>query len=333
MANIRDVAKKAGTSITTVSRVLSNDESFKVPDRTKENIFRAVKELNYVVPKKVKSEKQYRIGCIMAMTAVKYSDPYFMTMASAIETEAKKLNCNLSYLINYDELEKPSKLLELHEMKLDGLIITEMLPKHIVEDLKQHVKHIITIDNYQNMFNSVGFDHFDSTKKIMKHLLNSGYKRIAYIGGGAPNIDMFDTKRLIMYRECLRRENIEYDETIIKDCYWDLEQCAIQTNELLQLPNRPDAIFAGSDSLAQVVIAQIYQNNLRCPEDVAVVGFNNLNFSSYLIPPLTTVDVPSDEIGRVAVKRLLEMIQKNDQSIYGIFLPTKLIVRGSTKGI
>ena len=333
MSNIRDVAKKAGTSIATVSRVLSNDESFKVPDSTKENIFNAVKELNYVITKKNKEDKRIRIGCIMAMTAVKYSDPYFMNMANAIENEAKKHNCSLSYLINYDELEKPSKLAELHEMKLDGLIITEMLPKHIVEDLKQHVKHILTIDNYQNMFNSVGFDHFDSTKQIMKHLLSNNYRRIAYIGGGAPNIDMFDTKRLIMYRECLRKENIDYDYDLIKDCYWDLAKCAEQTNELLRLPNRPDAIFAGSDSLAQVVIGQIHKNNLRCPEDIAVVGFNNLDFSSYLIPPLTTVDVPSVEIGRVAVKRILEMIQKNDQSIYSIFLPTKLIIRSSTRGI
>jgi DNA-binding LacI/PurR family transcriptional regulator len=333
MANIRDVAKKAGTSIATVSRVLSNDESFKVPDSTKENIFKAVRDLNYSISNKIKKDKRYRIGCIMAMTAVKYSDPYFMSMVSAIESETKKFDCNLSYLINYDELENPSKLEELYAMKLDGIIIMEMLPKHIIEGLKNHVKHIVTIDNFQNMFNSVGFDHFDSTKQVMKHLLSQNYKRIAYIGGGAPNIDMFDTKRLIMYRECLRRENIEYDASIIKDCYWDLDKCATQTNELLTLPNRPDVIFAGSDSLAQVVIAQIHKNNLRCPEDIAVVGFNNLNFSSYLIPPLTTVEVPSGEIGKVAVKRLMEMIQTKDTSIYSIFLPTKLVVRNSTRGI
>lgn len=333
MANIRDVAKKAGTSIATVSRVLSNDESFKVPDSTKENIFKAVRDLNYSISNKIKKDKRYRIGCIMAMTAVKYSDPYFMSMVSAIESETKKFDCTLSYLINYDELENPSKLEELYAMKLDGIIIMEMLPKHIIEGLKTHVKHIVTIDNFQNMFNSVGFDHFDSTKQVMKHLLSQNYKRIAYIGGGAPNIDMFDTKRLIMYRECLRRENIEYDASIIKDCYWDLDKCATQTNELLTLPNRPDVIFAGSDSLAQVVIAQIHKNNLRCPEDIAVVGFNNLNFSSYLIPPLTTVEVPSGEIGKVAVKRLMEMIQTKDTSIYSIFLPTKLVVRNSTRGI
>lgn len=333
MSNIRDVAKKAGTSITTVSRVLSNDESFKVPDSTKETIFKAVKDLNYSITKKNKNEKQIRIGCIMAMTAVKYSDPYFMNMVSAIENEIKKNNCSLSYLINYDELEKPSKLAELHEMKLDGIIIMEMLPMHIVEDLRLHVKHILTIDNYQNMFNSVGFDHFDSTKQIMRHLLNQNYRRIAYIGGGAPNIDMLDTKRLIMYRECLRRENIEYDASIIKDCFWDLEKCAEQTNELILSSNRPDVIFAGSDSLAQIVIGQIHRNNLRCPEDIAVVGFNNLKFSSYLIPPLTTIDVPSDEIGKTAVKRILEMILNKDKNIYCIFLPTKLVVRSSTRGI
>lgn len=332
MANIRDVASKAGTSITTVSKVLSNDPSFKVTEATKESIYQAVKELDYVFNKKTKGAKKYRIGCIMAMTSVKYADPYFTSILSGIEEEAKTSNCNVSYHINYDELENPKKLEEMYAMNLDGLIIMETLPKAVLHDIMANIRHVIAVDNYRNIMNSVGFDHFESTKQVMKHLIKCKYKRIAYIGGGSPNIDMYDTKRLIMYRESLRIANLTYDDAIVKDCYWDLDLCAIQTNELLNLNPRPDAIFAGSDSLAQVILGQIHQHKLRCPEDIAVVGFNNLNFSSYLIPPLTTVDVPSSNMGKIAVRRMLEMIQQNDQSIYSIILPTQLIERSSTRG-
>ena len=332
MANIRDVASKAGTSITTVSKVLSNDPTFKVTEATKESIHQAVKELDYVFHKKTKGTKKFRIGCIMAMTSVKYSDPYFTSILSGIEEEAKISNCNVTYHINYDELENPKKLEEMYAMNLDGLIIMETLPKAVLNDIMENISHVIAVDNYRNIMNSVGFDHFESTKQVMKHLIRRKYKRIAYIGGGSPNIDMYDTKRLIMYRESLRIANLTYDDSIVKDCYWDLDLCAIQTNELLEMNPRPDAIFAGSDSLAQVVLGQIHQHKLRCPEDIAVVGFNNLNFSSYLIPPLTTVDVPSSNMGKIAVKRMLEMIQLNDQSIYSIILPTQLIERSSTRG-
>ena len=332
MANIRDVASKAGTSITTVSKVLSNDPTFKVTDATKGSIHQAVKELDYVFHKKTKGTKKFRIGCIMAMTSVKYSDPYFTSILSGIEEEAKISNCNVTYHINYDELENPKKLEEMYAMNLDGLIIMETLPKAVLNDIMENISHVIAVDNYRNIMNSVGFDHFESTKQVMKHLIRRKYKRIAYIGGGSPNIDMYDTKRLIMYRESLRIANLTYDDSIVKDCYWDLDLCAIQTNELLEMNPRPDAIFAGSDSLAQVVLGQIHQHKLRCPEDIAVVGFNNLNFSSYLIPPLTTVDVPSSNMGKIAVKRMLEMIQLNDQSIYSIILPTQLIERSSTRG-
>ncbi len=332
MANIRDVASKAGTSITTVSKVLSNDPTFKVTEATKESIHQAVKELDYVFHKKTKGTKKFRIGCIMAMTSVKYSDPYFTSILSGIEEEAKISNCNVTYHINYDELENPKKLEEMYAMNLDGLIIMETLPKAVLNDIMANISHVIAVDNYRNIMNSVGFDHFESTKQVMKHLIRRKYKRIAYIGGGSPNIDMYDTKRLIMYRESLRIANLTYDDSIVKDCYWDLDLCAIQTNELLEMNPRPDAIFAGSDSLAQVVLGQIHQHKLRCPEDIAVVGFNNLNFSSYLIPPLTTVDVPSSNMGKIAVKRMLEMIQLNDQSIYSIILPTQLIERSSTRG-
>jgi DNA-binding LacI/PurR family transcriptional regulator len=167
----------------------------------------------------------------------------------------------------------------------------------------------------------------------MNYLISNGYKRIAYIGGASPNISVADSLRTICYRETLRKNKIPYDENIILDCNWDLNLCAEYTKMLLRLENRPDAIFAGSDTLASVILGVIYQMGLTCPKDVGVVGFNNLDSSGHTIPPLTTVDIPTKDIGKIAAIRLLELINNEDDLTLKINLPTKLIVRNSTRNV
>ena len=117
------------------------------------------------------------------------------------------------------------------------------------------------------------------------------------------------------------------------DCAWDLDLCAAQTRELLSLPEPPDAIFAGSDSLASVVLGMLYSMGLRCPRDIGVIGFNNINLSSHMIPPLTTVDIPVEQIGIAAARRILDMIQGRRESPCKILFPTKLVKRESLREV
>ena len=136
---------------------------------------------------------------------------------------------------------------------------------------------------------------------------------------------------MVIYREMLRRAGLEYDEKLVKDCGWDLDLCKQQTQELMRLPKPPDAIFAGSDSLASVVLGTLYADGYRCPRDVGVIGFNNIDLSSHLVPPLTTIEVPTADIGKAAVERMIQVIKDKDSSIRRILFPTKLIERKSLK--
>ena len=99
----------------------------------------------------------------------------------------------------------------------------------------------------------------------------------------------------------------------------------------MELPEPPDAIFAGSDSLASVVLGTLYELGFRCPRDVGVIGFNNIDLSSHMVPPLTTIEVPTADIGKAAVERMLQIIKDKDSSIRRILFPTKLIERKSLK--
>lgn len=331
MANIRQVAAMAGVSPATVSRVLSGDPDFSVREETRKKINDAVAKLQYEIP--VRAQSQYRFGCVLADTADKYSDPFFYEILGAIETACKSNNATVTITKSYLELEKPQTLQEFIGADLDGVFLMEHVSPEIMTALKTHVPRIIFIDNDEPEyhFNNVGFDHTTANWQALSTLLERGYRRIALISGSTPHVPLSETIRLVTYREMLRRAGIEYDDTIIKDCGWDLDLCKRQTQELMELPEPPDAIFAGSDSLASVVLGTLYGLGYRCPRDVGVIGFNNIELSSHMVPPLTTIEVPTSDIGKAAVERMLQIITEKDRSIRRILFPTQLIERKSLK--
>lgn len=331
MSSIRDVAKEAGVSIGAASRILSHDESFKTTKETKQKVFDAVERLDYKFSPRKRTVARINIGCILPLTSEKYSDPFFTSILHSLEETCTEYNGIISITRNCVELTDASLLNEFCNAGLQGLFIMEDLPENILYALKKSIPYIIAVDQPSSEFNSVGFDHLAANTQVMEHFFNNGYQRIAYIGGASPYSSVLDSLRLIAYREALRRRNIAYDESIIKDCEWDLNLCAEYTEELLCSPNRPDAIFAGSDTLASVILGVIYRSGLRCPNDIGVVGFNNLDTSAHTVPPLTTVDVPTKAIGRFAAHRLFQLIKEQHTDIAKISLPTTLIVRGSTK--
>ena len=332
MASMRDVAKEAGVSVTTVSRVLAQDQAFSVTDRTRERVFRAAEQLDYSYPGR-RPQPKIMLGCVLALTTERYSDPFFNSILTAAEDACVKHNAFIQATRNYNDMLDEDVFEEFLELDLSGLILMEELPQQILQMLHASIPHIVLIDQENPSYNVVGFDRFDSSQQIMRALLDRGYSRIAYIGGGSPNSSIHDSILLIVYREALRRCGIDFDESLVRDCEWNLDLCADMTRELMNGPNPPDAIIAGSDSLASVILGVIYNMGLRCPRDIGVVGFNNLNFSAHLIPPLTTVDVPTRQIGITAVERLIDMINGEAGPERRIVFPSRLIMRDSLRKV
>lgn len=334
MANIRDVAKEAEVSITTVSRILSGDASFHVSDATRQRVLQAAEHLGYVY-KTASRHKKVRLGCILAYTTDKFSDPFFEGILVAAEATCVQEGAAITFKKNYEDLRSPGFLQELREAELDGLLLMERVSGDMYRQLKEIVPHILSVDDTETDFgfDSVGFDHVAANRQVMDCLLDHGYRRIGIISGGSPSIPFSQTLRLMVYRETLHQAGIPYDPALVRDCAWDLELCAAQTRELLSLPEPPDVIFAGSDSLASVVLGTLYSMGLRCPRDVGVIGFNNINLSSHMIPPLTTVDIPVAQIGISAVQRMMDMIRSKRPYPCKILFPTTLIKRESLREV
>ena len=330
MATIRQVAREAGVSIATVSRVLSGDPGFNVKDETRDRILAAVRKLNYQIP--IRAQNQLHFGCVLADTTDKYSDPFFMEILQAMEETCHRNNAMIAFARSYQELEDPQSLQEFLGGSLSGVFLMEHVSPQVMTAIRTHVKNIVFIDNDEPLyeFNNVGFDHTTANWQVMDHLLSLGYRRIGIISGGTQRVPLAGTLRLIAYREMLRRAGIEFDEDLVRDCRWDLDLCKAQVQELMALPEPPDAIFAGSDSLASVVLGTLYRMGYRCPRDVGVIGFNNIDLSEHMVPPLTTVQVPTEDIGQAAVERMLQIVG-GDRSIRRILFPTEIVERKSLK--
>lgn len=329
MANIRDVAKEAGCSITTVSKVLSGDSEFRVKEETRQKVMNAVAKLQYKIP--ARHQNRHKIACILSLTTEKYADPFFTTILGAMETECENHNMSIVATRSYNELMNPSLLQEILDGGLDGIVLMERVPEDLLFQLHKHIPNIIYIDNDESdyHFDSVGFDHNLANRQAMKHIIEHGYKRIALISGSSPNEPLDDSVRMSVYRHYLRKHNLEFDEALVKDCEWDLNLCAKQAIELMRLPEPPDAIYAGSDSLAQAMLGALYGIGVSCPRDVGIMSFNNLDLCARTIPPLSTVAVPTEEIGITTIRRLHEMIKGKGGMRKKILLPTEIIRRES----
>lgn len=333
MANIRDVAREAGTSIATVSRILSNDISFETTEKTRRTVLEAAQRLQYQAKAPRKTPKKLLVGCVLALTAEKYSDPFFTSILSAMEEECVHHNALISIVRNFNEMENPAVLSEICSFGLKGIILMECLPEYMLNQLTANIPHIITVDLQTSQFNCIGYDNYESNIQVMNCLIVHGYRRIAYIGGGSSDADFNFSPRMAAYREVLYREGISFDPSLVMNCRWDLDQCAESAVKLLSFDHPPEVIFAGSDTLASIILSVIHKLGFKCPQDVGVIGFNNINMSSLMAPPLSTVNVPTRDIGIAAIRRLMELIHTKDKRIMKISFPTQIVLRDSLRRI
>ncbi len=331
MATIRDVAKHANVSIATVSRVLAEDESYKVTDLTRERVFSAANELGYVLKGRARKTKVHNIGCILAMTAEKYSDPYFVRVLSALENRLMEHNCMITMIRNYNEIKNPQRLELAFNQELAGLIIMDALPTDVFSYIKQRVTHIVGCDTAYEELDNVSFDMFHATCKAVSHLVERGYKKIAYVGGVDPS-RLGGDRRIHALKAMSESLNLPVNPDFICDSEWDVEKSLQMVRSLLSRPkaSRPDAIIAGNDTLASAILTLVQELGISVPSDVAVMGFNNDPHSAYTFPSLTTIHLPVQEIGRTAADLLYSRISGDTSIKRDIIFPTKIILRMST---
>ncbi len=325
MATIKEIAEMAGVSAATVSRVLNFDDTLNVQDETKQRVFEAAERLEYQMRDKKKYKKKLKLGMISSYSLEEeLEDTFYLSVRIAIERKLeeegfKKFPVNLG-----DSVESTSNL--------DGLICLGTFSESMVNKVKAFHKPAVFVDALGDLdlFDSVVTDLRHSVKKVLSYFLQEGHKKIAFIGGRDVDVDGKEVVdlRVPIYRSFMEERGILNEEYIKIGGYTPKHGYRLG-KELLAMEDRPSAIFTANDSLAVGCYKAIQEAGLCIPEDISVIGFNDISIAKYLIPPLTTVHIYMDFMGSQAVSILAERIYSGREISMHISLPTKLMVRGS----
>jgi Transcriptional regulators len=335
MATIREVAKKAGVLITTVSRILNNDDSFNVSKITKEKVLKVIKQLNYERKKNKNRISQSNISVIKCFDEkIENEDPYFVSLKINLENILKKKVSKVKFF-DLEEIEKLIKYNEISNFSLtDAVIFIGETSKEKLKFFKSLNENIICVDVYDtdNITDYIKFDMRNSVEIVLNYIFKLNHKKIGLLVGRNKVV-----KNLVDFREKYFKEimvkNGLYREEYLQIGDFSMESGYIMMKEILKLENRPTAVFCGNDSIAMGAYKAIRENKLKIPEDISIIGFNDLKLSQYSIPPLTTIKIDTKLIAQETVNSLIELLEGKRDYHKKVFLPIELIERESCQKI
>ena len=305
---IKDVAKKAGVSYATVSRALNNHPE--INEETKKRILKIAMEMGYqpnaIAQGLVKKETK-TIGLIIP----DITNPFFPEVARGIEDTAVEAGytiflCNTNWNVEREE----RYLNVLMQKQVDGLIIAPSSEEvsHLKKILDSGMNTIF-ISRVINHANStcIIIDNIRGGQQAVEYLIQRGHQRVAFIGG-REDIST-NQERLQGYAQALKNNGLKFDNTLVKTGSFKRDSGHYIMNQFLKLEERPTAVFAANDLLALGAIQAIKENGLSIPSDIAVVGFDDIEFASLPEIQLTTVAQPKYDMGNLAFSTLMELIK------------------------
>lgn len=337
MATIKDIANKAGVSISTVSRILNLDKTLNVSEETRKKVLKTAEEVNYITIRERKSKnKVYSIGILSSYLELKeLNDPYFLSIRMAIEKRCNEKNVEFKTLYTDKILnENLSKYKEL-----DGIIAIGIFKDEEIYKIKEITRNIVFVDSSPDEWNydSIVVDFKNGVKNALKYLYSLGHKNIGYIGGKVvPHSDEDGIEHINYrektYREFMKEKNNYREEWILKGNF-TLEDGYNLMKKMIDLKVKPSAFFIGSDPMAIGAFKALLERGYRIPEDISVIGFDDIMTAKYLTPALSTVKVFTDFMGETSVDTLLERIVDGRKISKKVVVPTKLIIRDSCNKI
>lgn len=329
MAILKDIADKVGVSNSTVSRVLNFDDKLSISDEVRKRIFEVADELDYVVKKRKKSKIAYKIGVFTEYSLKEeLNDLFYLSVHFTIEKEIAEKKYKM-ITINAGNFEQLTK-------NIDGVICIGKSNNEIMNKLYSLEIPIVFVDcsPNNNNYDSVVFDLKNSTTTILNYLMEQGHTKIAYIGG--KDVDNSDfakhDERKIAYVDYMKKHSIYKSEYIIEGDYTPHNGYE-SFKKLMKIQDPPSAIFIANDTIAIGCNKAASEIGIKIPDDVSLVGFNDISLARYMIPPLTTIRLLTSNMGSEAINLLEERLNTQRTISKKVILSTQLIKRESVKNI
>jgi LacI family transcriptional regulator len=333
-----DVAKLAGVSRATVSLVVNGLADGKVPisEETRLRVLKAVEELGYEPDVRAQTLRTGGTRTI-GMIAIDMFNPHHWEFAEGVEQEARERGYNvLLFTRSLDPQYIQRMMKDLMGRRLDGLILSGRLieasedARNTIPRIQRHRLPVVEVNDQppEYTLDCIIADYRKATEEAMAYLISLGHRRIGMVYGVVEQ--SLGVDRLEPYRETLHHASLPVDEKLIVYCGPTVDDGYQAALRLLKLPQRPTAIVAINDLLAIGVLRAAGDQGLRVPQDLSLIGFDNISLANYLNPRLTTATKNILQIGRDAVRMVLERIEDPEKPYQQIYIPARLIIREST---
>lgn len=323
MTTQKDVAEKAGVTVTTVSRVINNRGY--IAEETRKKVYQVMDELNYrpnAVARSLSKKKSNILGVILP--AVKH--PFFSSLLSYFEEFAYQNGYKIMLCNSQMEAEKEKDYINmLRAQQVDGIF----LASHTL-DIAKEMKVDLPVLTFDRQFAGIPYicsDNFKGGKLAAEHLLAAGAEKLAYIGGSL-ELDLLSNQRYQAFKQTINEAGFKVKDYQCQLNSFDRREYRKLARQIFEEEVELDAVFASSDLIAAAVIKEAKANGIRVPEDLKVIGYDDLEFASLYSPEITTIRQPAAEIARESVELLLKEIAGEEIEPENI-LDVELVVRES----
>lgn len=334
-ATLRDVAERAGVTTATVSYILNDKKTF--PDETKQRVQAAITELGYIPNLSARTLTQRSsklIGIVVPQTEgsrLMFQNDFYSEILGSIEFHARQ---NGYHVIISATDANESYLRLARERNLDGIIVIGMYPDEFYRQMKQSHIPIVLVDSYCNdhYYHNIRIDDAYGSYLATSYVLSKGHRNIAFFSGQLKENGVMK-KRLTGYRDALAEYEIPFDQRYVFEGKIDYTSGINAAERLLASDISATAVVAAADILAIGAMKGFYERGVRVPEDISVMGFDDLEISQYLTPGLSTIHQEISQKGEKAVELLINNIKEPNLTKQEQILPVQLIERGSVMRI
>jgi DNA-binding LacI/PurR family transcriptional regulator len=327
----QQVAEHAGVSRTTVSFILNNVPGVKFPQETKDRVFQAAQHLGYVpddAARTLASGQTQTLGLVICHAEHLKVDAFISHVLYSLNETSRQHGFRL-LTESVEDVTQPDAYTGLvHAKKIDGLVVVNprsddtQLPKLIEQGFP-----IVLIGSLRHP-QEYSINHVGSTRKAVEHLVSLGHERIAHLTFAPPEHYTGASNRLTGFRKALESAHLPFDDDLVAYGNYSAESGYAAMKGLLKR-HKPTAIFCGNDTIAVGALAAIHEKGLQVPQDIAVVGVDDIPMAAFTIPPLTTVKTHALEQGRLAGEMLFSLIRSQAPQVAQVRLEAELVVRKS----
>lgn len=323
-----EIAQMAGVSVSTVSRALSNG-AYPLKEETRQRILDLAEEMGYkpnLVARSLQSNRSHVVGVIVDRMQSPFAAATVQGIQEILRNEGYSISIAYS---NRDQELAEEAISSFYSRQMDGIIILNSWLHHFNDRILslQNRPFIFVNRLFGNcMCNCVGPGDHIGAQIATQHLIDLGHQRIGYINGREDWIEA--QNRLTGYQDVLSQQGLPVDQALIKQGNWGVDSGYQAAQELLSLQEKPTAIFAANDIMALGAIYAIQEAGLHVPDDIAVVGYDDRDFAAWIRPALTTIRMPSYEMGQAAARLLLKQFS-GEELEDATQIPGKLIIRQS----